>query len=102
MSREELINSLREISHTNSVSLRKRDICAEAADVIERQSIVWHDAKKEIPPDFVSVLGYMPSLAPFPTVRECYVAEGIWFCPVLYGDYYEVEQWAKMPKKEDR
>ena len=34
MSREELIKSLREIANTNSVSIRKRNICAEATDVI--------------------------------------------------------------------
>lgn len=43
MDKEELIKSLRDISRTNSVSLRKRDICAEAADVIERQNIVCSD-----------------------------------------------------------
>ena len=38
MSREELIKNLREIANTNSISIRKRDICAEAADVIEELS----------------------------------------------------------------
>lgn len=101
MNKEELVKSLRDISRTNSVSLRKRDICAEAADVIERQSIVWHDAKREMPPDFVSVLGYMPSHAPFPTVHECYVAGGTWCCLVICDKGCDVEQWAEMPKRED-
>ena len=35
MSREELVKNLREIARINSISIRKRDICAEAADVIE-------------------------------------------------------------------
>ena len=34
MSREELIKNLREIANINSISIRKRDICAEAADVV--------------------------------------------------------------------
>ena len=38
MSREELVKNLREIARINSISMRKRDICAEAADVIEELS----------------------------------------------------------------
>ena len=34
MSREELVKNLREIARINSISIRKRDICAEAADAI--------------------------------------------------------------------
>ena len=52
MDKEELINSLREIARTNSVSLRKRNICAEAADVIaelSKQVITWHDAQSNPP-----------------------------------------------------
>lgn len=52
MSREELIKNLREIANTNSISMRKRDICAEAADVIEelsKQATTWHDAQSDPP-----------------------------------------------------
>ena len=38
MSREELVKNLREIARINSISMRRRDICAEAADVIEELS----------------------------------------------------------------
>lgn len=101
MNKEELINSLREISHTNSVSLRKRDICAEAADVIEelsKQATTWHDAPSDPPPEYVSVIGHIPSQDPFPTSRECFVTpKGAWFCQALYEEC-EVTNWAEMPK----
>ena len=76
MSREELIKNLREIANTNSISMRKRDICAETADVIEelsKQVTTWHDAPSEPPPKYESVIGYVPSQDPFPTSRECIV-----------------------------
>lgn len=53
MSREELIKNLREIANTGSISSQNRDICAEAADVIEelsKQVITWHDAPSDPPP----------------------------------------------------
>ena len=64
MSREELIKNLREIANTNSISIRKRDICAEAADVIgelSKQVVTWHDAPSDPPPEYVSVIGHIPS-----------------------------------------
>ena len=70
MSIEELIKNLREIANTNSISMRKRDVCAEAADVIEglsKQVTTWHDAPSNPPPEYVSVIGHIPSQAPFPT-----------------------------------
>lgn len=101
MNKEELINSLREISHTNSISIRKRDICAEAADVIEelsKQVTTWHDAQSDQPPEYVSVIGYIPSQDPFPTSRECFVTpKGTWFCQALHEEC-EVTQWTEIPK----
>ena len=101
MSREELVKNLREIARINSISIRKRDICAEAADVIEelsKQVTTWHDAQSDPPPEYVSVIGYIPSQDPFPTSRECFVTpKGTWFCQALYGEY-EVTQWTEMPK----
>ena len=70
MSREELINSLREIANTGIISSQNSDICAEAADVIEelsKQVITWHDAPSDPPPEYVSVIGHIPSQDPFPT-----------------------------------
>ena len=101
MSREELIKNLREIANTNSISIRKRDICAEAADVIEelsKQVITWHDAQSDPPPEYVSVIGHIPSQDPFPTSRECFVTpKGSWFCHAL-SEECEVTNWAEMPK----
>ena len=101
MSREELINSLREIANTGSISSQNSDICAEAADVIEelsKQVITWHDAPSDPPPKYVSVIGHIPSQAPFPTSRECFVTpKGTWFCQALYEEC-EVTQWTEIPK----
>ena len=105
MSREELIKNLREIANTNSISIRKRDICAEAADVIEelsKQVITWHDAQSDPPPEYVSVIGYIPSQDQFPTSRECFVTpKGTWFCQAL-SEECEVTNWADMPKYKGR
>lgn len=101
MSREELIKSLREIANTNGISIRKRDICAEAADVIEelsKQVTTWHDAQSNPPPEYVSVIGHIPSQDPFLTSRECFVTpKGTWFCHAL-SEECEVTQWTEMPK----
>ena len=32
----------------------------------------WYKVEDKMPERFVSVLGYMPDQAPFPTVRECW------------------------------
>ena len=101
MSREELVKNLQEIARINSISIRKRDICAEAADVIEelsKQVITWHDAQSDPPPEYVSVIGHIPSQAPFPTSRECFVTpKRTWFCHAL-SEECEVTNWAEMPK----
>ena len=105
MSREELVKGLREIARINSISIRKRDICAEAADVIEelsKQVITWHDAPSDPPPEYVSVIGHIPSQDPFPTSRECFVTpKGSWFCPAL-DEECKVTNWAEMPKYKGR
>lgn len=105
MSREELVKNLREIARINSISIRKRDICAEAADVIEelsKQVITWHDAQRDPPPEYMSVIGHIPGQDPFPTSRECFVTpKGTWFCHAL-SEECEVTQWAEMPKYKGR
>ena len=101
MSREELINSLREIANTGIISSQNSDICAEAADVIEelsKQVITWHDAPSDPPPEYVSVIGHIPSQDPFPTSRECFVTpKGTWVCHAL-SEECEGTDWAEMPK----
>ena len=101
MSREELVKNLREIANPNSISLRKRDICAEAADAIEelsKQVTTWHDAQSDPPPEYVSVIGYIPSQDPFPTSRECFVTpKGTWFCQAWHEGCGGT-QWTEMPK----
>lgn len=104
MSREELIKSLRAIADTSSITLQKLllccGICAEAADVIEelsKQAVTWHDAPSDPPPEYVSVIGHIPSQDPFPTSRECFLTPtGKWFCHAL-SEECEVTNWAEMP-----
>ena len=104
MSREELIKNLREIANTVSISSQNRDICAEAADVIaelSKQVATWHDASSDPPPEYVSVIGHIPSRAPFPTSRECFVTpKGTWFCQAL-DEECEVTQWTEIPKYKE-
>ena len=87
MSIEELIKNLREIANTNSISMRKRDVCAEAADVIgelSKQVATWHDASSDPPPEYVSVIGHRT-----------------WFCQTLHEEC-EVTQWTEIPKYKGR
>lgn len=61
----------------------------------------WINITKEKPPLFLSVLGYMPDLDPFPTVRECYYVGGeLFFIPAL-SETRPIKSWAEMPEVTD-
>lgn len=61
--------------------------------------IKWISVKDEMPAYFVSVLGYIPEQAPFPTVREVYLApHNNWFFCLATAEYCEVTHWAEMPE----
>ena len=59
----------------------------------------WIPSSEQLPKNFISVLGYVPSLAPFPTVRECYTIGEHFFFPALNGMYSAkaVTHWQPMP-----
>lgn len=59
----------------------------------------WIPSTERLPKNFVSVLGYIPSAAPFPTVRECYTIHDRFFFPALDASYSAkaVTHWRDMP-----
>lgn len=66
----------------------------------------WHRVEDKMPDKFISVLGYMPDQAPYPTVRECYYTGNDdngnpnFFAPGL-GEFVGVTHWAEMPEFEE-
>lgn len=58
----------------------------------------WYNANKKTPEPYVSVLCYIPSEAPMPTIHEGYVTDdGVWcICP--WGLEYDVAYWTDMPE----
>lgn len=60
----------------------------------------WIDAKKEQPPEFISVLGFFESFVPFPTVRECFRVPNGYDIPALSEivPFDALTRWMKMPE----
>ena len=61
----------------------------------------WKRSAEELPKNFVSVLGYIPSAAPMPTVRECYTIHDQFYFPALNAMYSAkaVTRWRYMPEE---
>jgi hypothetical protein len=57
----------------------------------------WISVKEDLPKGFMSVLVYIPSEAPLPTVHEGYYANGQWFCKGIFDTVDQVTHWAEMP-----
>ena len=57
----------------------------------------WISVKDDLPPEWESVLGFMPDACPFPCVRECYRIGDRFFFPALI-DFETVTYWQEMPK----
>lgn len=57
---------------------------------------MWRSAAEEMPDEYVSVLGHMAGMEPYPTVRECYRVGGKFFFPALL-ETHEVDFWMEMP-----
>ena len=51
-----------------------------------------------MPKEFVSVLVCIPSDDPLPTVKEAYLADGMWVTKAAYYTQQEVTHWRPMPK----
>ena len=65
---------------------------------MDRNEPCWKSVNDELPPHFVSVLGYMPDAYPMPTVRECYrVEDNSFYIPAL-GGFEAVTHWLPMPE----
>lgn len=59
----------------------------------------WIPAKEpDLPKEFVSVLVCIPSDDPLPTVKEAYLADGMWVTKAAYYTQQEVTHWRPMPK----
>ena len=61
----------------------------------------WISVDDRLPEPFVSVLAFIPSEEPLPTVHESYIADhSVWVC-ILTAERYktgEVTHWKPMPK----
>jgi len=94
---------------------------AEAADAIEklnrlheaqRQNLIalmneepemeWIPVTEDTPSDFVSVQAHMTDAGQFPSVREAYTVDGLWFFPAL-KEFHPVDAWKRFdePPKEE-
>lgn len=62
----------------------------------EEIDVEWHDASKELPPSFVSVIGHMTDADLFPECRECYAVKDKFFFPAL-DEFHPVDYWIHFP-----
>lgn len=58
----------------------------------------WKPVWDEAPPQFVSVLGYIPDLEPTPTVMECYLTDKCTFYVPGISSFEHVTHWCPMPE----
>ena len=57
----------------------------------------WVPVNEGKPEEFVSVLAYVPGMAPLPTVYEAYLAKGCWVTRTMILQDHEVTYWMEMP-----
>lgn len=105
MKTNELIEILRDESNPNVL-----DYIDEAADTLESQQKRieeleaehrWIPVTERLPKPFESVLAYIPSEAPLPTVHESYIADhDEWVCILTVERYKpgEVTHWMPLPE----
>ena len=86
------------------------EACAQVADHLIANGVgfvtdnndgcKWIPSAERLPKNFVTVLGYIPSAAPMPTVRECYTINDRFYFPALNANYSTkaVTHWREMPK----
>lgn len=87
------------------------EACAQVADYLVANDVgfatdindgcKWKRSAEELPKNFMSVLGYIPSAAPMPTVRECYTIHDQFYFPALNAMYsaQAVTRWRYMPEE---
>ena len=79
---------------------------AEVSDIAiaalqEQEKFRWIPVTERLPKPFESVLAYIPSEAPLPTVHESYIADhDEWVCILTVERYKtgEVTHWMPMPE----
>ena len=86
---------------------RATDNATLSADIVnwvgEGEERRWIPVTERLPKPFESVLAYIPSEAPLPTVHESYIADhDEWVCILTVERYKpgEVTHWMPMPVKE--
>lgn len=96
----ELETELREEMHRHD---RLQDFeVAEAEELRKaREGYRWIPVTERLPENFISVLGHMPDAAPFPTVRECYTIDKVFFFPALNA-VHPVTHWRPMPEQPEK
>ena len=63
----------------------------------------WIPVERELPTPFVSVLVYVPTDRPLPTVREGYMAaDGTWVSSIHLDKSADVVAWRHMPEPPER
>ena len=126
---EKLVESLRNcVADENGCCFRCPEDCngpcqenlmTEAADAIEELSKQfddmneanialygalpkWIPVTEDTPSDFVSVQAHMTDAGQFPSVREAYTVDGLWFFPAL-KEFHPVDAWKRFdePPKEE-
>ena len=62
----------------------------------------WIPVTEDTPSDFVSVQAHMTDAGQFPSVREAYTVDGLWFFPAL-KEFHPVDAWKRFdePPKEE-
>lgn len=78
------------------------DWCENWKPRTKPEKVTWIPASVQKPAPFVSVLAYIPSMKPYPTVREAFFVDNENFWVILghiEGRYLkdEVTHWAEMP-----
>ena len=128
---EELVKALRDPIHSLDCEFCNRKCCypdgkcdskciiIQAADAIEelrdaqerwieqeRKVLLksvpkWISVTEDTPGDFVSVQAHMTDAGQFPSVREAYMIDGLWFFPAL-EEFHPVDVWKQFnePPKE--
>lgn len=58
----------------------------------------WISVSERKPQEFISVLIFVPGMAPLPTVLEAYLAKGCWVTRTMILQEHEVTRWMEMPE----
>lgn len=90
----------KERNEAYSKGLLEGGIAQRAED--EKWMPKWIPVTEGTPSDFVSVQAHMTDAGQFPSVREAYTVDGLWFFPAL-KEFHPVDAWKRFdePPKEE-